>query len=136
MEFKVYLVFLFIGIGLAIGDGISTLIKYKVENKKNEFIETDTNTIYRNIDAVISRHLVEIEYKLNNNGTDFLDNDVYEKIASEGIYEIYNSLSDNLKKMCYSSITDDEIIAYIGLSLNQYLTKKMKEINFNRKNYE
>lgn len=136
MEFEVYLVFLFIGIGLAMGDGISTLIKYKVENKKNEFVETDTNTIYRNIDAVISRHLVEIDYKLNNNGTNFLDNDEYEKIASEGIYEIYNSLSDNLKKMCYSSITDDEIIAYIGLSLNQYLTKKMKEINFNRKNYE
>lgn len=122
---EVYLCFVLLGMGLVIGDYVVTFLKKDFKIVHDVKIED----IYRNLDAIIQRHIVSVNFTLNMQSRTWISDDEVDKLGNEITLEIYKSISDNMKNLMYRGITDDEIVAYITFSVLRYLVDKMDKTN-------
>lgn len=124
-EYNVYFCFVLLGMGLVIGDYAVTFLKKDFKIVHDVKIED----IYRNLDAIIQRHIVSVNFTLNMQSRTWISDEEVEKLGNEITLEIYRSISTNMKNLMYRGITDDEIVAYITFSVLRYLVDKMDKTN-------
>lgn len=125
-EFYIYTLILIFGVSLFLGDYLKERI---IEYNKLRAFNVNTEEVYANIDAVIKRHLLNLDFMLNMQNRTWLDDGEIETIASDVSVEIFNSLSDNIKKIIYRAITKDALLSYILFNITSYLVNKMGKIN-------